>query len=238
MDEIKQLNDKLEKLLIKKNELEVRAKSEHENLLKSQEKLEITIKELEDLKDMETALFQKIVKLQKENLKDIMNFKSLKDKITEKANIFEDLKTKGKNLIGIVDTKINSQWFDENYTKYKNECKKIGEEIKSREDYKKVIDKLGGAIKSIRELDIIKLLNENEAEKNNSHFDIKINAPIEKLLKSKSEGFEKWIESKPTDLTYQSYINYLSENYKNGTEVEFQYKNTANSFKNLIKKIS
>lgn len=199
---------------------------EQESLVNLQKNVERIVKELQDLKDMEAALIQKMVNQQREQIKQMISVKGLKEKLLEKDGILENLKSKGKTLMGYVDTKIGSEWFDEHYNKYKNECKRIGEEIKSREDYKKVVDKIGGAVKTIKESDIIRLIKEDKE------------VEPKRIVGDKQEGINSWFKTSKNDLSYESYTKYMKDTYANGECAEILYKDSATSFKKALNKIT
>lgn len=223
MKNIKQLQDKLDAATSKRATIESELSGLQKDISELHRLIELKAKELSDAKDSESALLQKLINVQKEGLKEMVSLKSLKDKIIEKKSIIDDIRERGKTLMGIIDTKIESKWFEENYTKYKNECVKLGEEIKSREDFKQVADKLSKTMKTIKEIDFIKALKSEDIL-------------IKKDLESKQEGLMSWLNSNPEETSYESYQKYLFQFYNLDSIRENIYANNPGSFSRLVKK--
>lgn len=225
-----------------KNLTQVRELAEKEleelrkTLVTHHQKVEDKIKELQDLKDMESAMLNKFLNEQKEQIKNMLNISGLKGKIKETKNLFSEVKQKGVDLFNSTTKKIDSKWLDDSYNKYKNECIELGEEITSRDNFKKVMEKIGKKIDDFKHIDYKNLFGvEDEV--------IVVDAEIvekkeQRILNSKKEGLQAWIIERQEERCYANYIKFISETYDNYQDLELVYKDSKNSFWRELNKLT
>lgn len=214
------MNENIEKKLAEvtkiREELEKEIRNLKESILSQHNIIESKIVELNDLKDMESALLNKFIKEQKENIKSLLKFGGLKDKIQETKELLVGVKNKSIDVFNTTTNKIDSKWLDESYNKYKNECINLGKEITSRDNFKKVVSSFGKKIEDFKNLNF----DIHKAE----------NVETKLLLTSKKQGLEEWLSSKPTEISYSNYIIFIADKFENYENIDFVYKDSKNSF--------
>jgi uncharacterized protein (DUF3084 family) len=121
-------------------------KQQEENLesLKSEfSKIQVSISDslenLQELKDKESSLQNKLFLIQKENIKEALSINGIKKMFSDSNPLVKKIKEKSKEIKEVFDgTHLDKEWIDEHYDKYKETCIKKGEEIKSKEEFKKI----------------------------------------------------------------------------------------------------
>ncbi|NCQ51626.1 hypothetical protein GW796_06975 [archaeon] len=216
-----------------------------------QKSIETSLEKLQALKEKESTLQNKLFLMQKDLVKENLNVNGIK-KLFSNTNFVKKIQEIKEVLDG---TALDKQWIEEHYLKYKASCIKAGEEIKSKEEFKKIADSLKNVEDTVSNIQFGELFAKasKEAKKvgkfvqeafsttissQSDSEPLDIEAPT-----SKKEGLILWLKNsnivysdeKVLEL-YQEYNSYLSKFFDNEVPTELIYSYKGGAFKQALKK--
>lgn len=184
---------------------------------KIQASISDSLENLQELKDKESSLQNKLFLIQKENIKEALSINGIKKMFSDSNLLVKKLKEKSKEIKEVFDgTHLDKDWIDEQYEKYKEISIKKGEEIKSKEEFKKIALTLKHAKEEVTSIQFGDLFNKagekiQQASKKiqetlSSQFQEvdkeTIEEPKEEVIiveivqpTTKKEGLESWIKN-------------------------------------------
>lgn len=261
-----QVQDELKEVTSKRKEQESNLEQLQEKFSKIQKDLEFTLDSLKNLKDTESSLQHKLFLMQKESIKENLNIGGLKKIFSESNPLVKKIKDKGKEIKEVLDgTAFDKHWIDEKYEQYKNNCIKKGEEIKSKEEFKKIaitlkelkhdasesqifelIGKATDSLKKVGKKVQSVLINEEsnpiQEEKTTESQKVE-NGVVVELPKTKKEALEFWVKkfniqySEENIATlYEQYTIFLIQQYGQMSFAEIRYSDKGSAFKTALKK--
>ena len=265
---ISNLNVNLVKNEQEKLKLEQKIKDNQKLLQKITEEFESDLDSLKNLQEIEESLRKELYLKQKESMHENLSLESMKKVLGGAAPFFSKIKSstlnKAKQIKSYIDgSTLDKEWLEERYTEYKKICLKKGEEIKSKEDFKRIVLSLKNVQGEIKELNLYDMINKLSVDAVHATQAVKkvikninIEDKVEKvssILRKKETSLDNEPENKATIFTewashksinlkdapdnlYHNYLEYLSKKYPDFDIDTISYSKKSGSFTKALNK--
>lgn len=219
---IQEIQQQLKEVSTLRKQQEENLESLQSEFSKIQVSISDSLENLQELKDKESSLQNKLFLIQKENIKEALSINGIKKMFSDSNPLVKKIKEKSKEIKEVFDgTHLDKEWIDEHYDKYKETCIKKGEEIKSKEEFKKIALTLKNAKDEVTSIQFGDFFNKagekiQQASKKiqetlSSQFQETVKETIEEPKEeviiveivqptTKKEGLESWIKNSDREI--------------------------------------
>lgn len=262
------LNSNLAKNEQERLALEQKIKDNQKTLQKITEEFETDLENLKSLHEIEESLRKELYTKQKESMHDNLNLESMKKVLGVARPLLSRIKAttieKAKAIKGYIDgSTVDKEWLENRYSEYKKICLKKGEEIKSKEDFKRIALSLKNVQGEIKELNLYEMINKLSVDAGHATQAVKkviksinLESKVEKVSsllrkkemslddepENKSTIFTEWASHKSINLSdspenlYNNYLEYLSKKYSELEITTISYSKKSGSFTKALNK--
>lgn len=263
-ENIKSLNEKIADNEQAKISLEQKIKVNQQLLQDLHKEFEKNLNNLKELQDIEDKLRKEISSQHKEDIKKILNFKSVKETLQKASPLFSKIKDSTadtvRNVKIYIESNTDKQWIENKYNEYKEIALKKGEDIKSREEFQKIALSLKNVQSEIQELNLYDIMHKLSVDVGDASLavkkvikKIKIEEKIDSVIKKKDSlkdyesgnkliFFKEWVSHKQIDLNdtpenlYDNYFEYLTKKYSDMDISKISYTKRSGSFTKALNK--
>ncbi len=232
-----------------------------------QKKIESSLENIQIIKDKESSLQNKVFLIQKDAFKETLSVSGLKKLFSDNNSFVKKIKDKGKEIKEVLDgTAFDKEWIDEQYEKYKSTCIKKGEEIKSKEEFKRIavtikeikdgaininwnslINKAENGFNRVKTKvqEALTSSNFEESSQAKEYSNISSVSESEQIdpPETKKEGLELWLKhsgisysEEKINQLYEDYTQYLTKNFGDTISIDKTYSFKGGAFKTALKK--